>query len=128
MRSRGGAALPTFVIAALACVACTQPGLAGLAARSFSESASCPADRVAVAAATFAMSELEPALGGAPPADVASDPARLALWNKSQEKASSNYEEPAAFLVSGCGQSTRYICYRAFADVDDAHHPFCFPR
>jgi len=72
----------------------------GTARSAFVHDASCPADRVTVARAQLP----------APPADVAADPARLALWKDDAEKRAEH-----RIVVTGCGQERRYDCDRQSA-------------
>ena len=86
--------------------------------RDFSETHSCPRDRMTVepiAGVTMRDLWLRANPFPDPPADLRSDPARLAVWREVQEK---EREGPLRgvkayrlFHVSGCGQSVDYACY-----------------
>lgn len=46
-----------------------------------------------------------------PPADIAADPARLAIWKDKDAKSKKLWDETTkVFLVTGCNESTYYTC------------------
>ena len=101
-----------LVVASLGLVGCGMPLETG-AAQYFVRSQTCPRDRVAV----VERPDLPPhvVLRGAdapPPADIAADPGRLALWNKQQADRNADIDDVAkTYRVTGCQQATTYICW-----------------
>ncbi len=81
------ALLPIFV---LACAS-----LESNARSEFARQNSCPDDRVTVGHAPPRQ----------PPADVAADPGRLAMWNDNEAKRAEHY-----YVASGCGHESLYLC------------------
>ncbi len=83
----------------------------------FVKALSCPADRVTVKARPdLGYGDLLPAPpAAAPPAEVAADPERLALWKEQQARAKADRRANAdarydVFEVSGCGRTARLGC------------------
>jgi hypothetical protein len=48
--------------------------------------------------------------GAEPTAEVASNPARLALWQRQLEQARAEADKHTVFDVAGCGVRDRYVC------------------
>lgn len=75
----------------------------------FSEHYSCPKSRVTVKE-TSGVSPFG-AVGQSPPAEVASDPGRLAEWKKNQKKKAAAVAKMCdAFEAEGCGHKVTYCC------------------
>lgn len=89
----------------------------------FVKKAVCPADRVSVAARPdVAPHTIYVAPTRTPPADIAADPGRLALW-KSQQPPTVDVDAIAkSYQVTGCGQTVLYAC--AHPRIDDGDGPF----
>ena len=84
----------------------------------FSETYSCPRDQITVdPIKTVTMRELWMQANPLPqpPADIQADPERLALSNKTQDKAREGplrgVERYKLFHASGCGRAEDYACY-----------------
>jgi hypothetical protein len=82
------------------------------AREAFSKEFTCPADRVEVRERPdVKMSMLRET--SKPPADVAADPGRLAMWNAEQEKSRTNADGLCEmFEARGCNQQTLMCCSR----------------
>ena len=82
------------------------------AKRSFSSSNSCPLDRVE----SRERPELHPSMlapSAQPPAEVARDPERLALWQQQQAKSrAADDRNQTVFEVRGCNHEQLYRCHR----------------
>jgi hypothetical protein len=80
----------------------------------FSQKNTCPSDRITVRqrADVPPHTLLAPqASQPQPPPDVASDPERLALWNKMHRDREASIDDVGTtYEVSGCGQSVMYVC------------------
>jgi len=86
--------------------------------RSASEAWSCPREELSVTPidnVTMGELELQALPPSVPPSEVQADPARLAIWNKAQEKARRSVlfhaKDFALFHVDGCGHAVDYACY-----------------
>ena len=81
-----------------------------MARESFAHSFTCPEDRITVtprkdlAAVDLA---LRPAT---PPAEIAADPGRLALWKAEAARGAADYEHDAVLQARGCGHEVFYLC------------------
>ncbi len=79
----------------------------------FTSSFSCPKERVTVTPRP----DLKAAVFGsrpAPPADVAADPARLAVWQKKEDDLQSTWNNSTTvFEVAGCDKDVIYKCGQA---------------
>jgi len=83
--------------------------LFGEAVRSFGREHSCPADRLQVKHAEVRLSDLvEPKQ---PPAEVAADAGRLAVWNQTVHQELASYDRLTAVDVAGCGGHATYFCW-----------------
>jgi hypothetical protein len=79
------------------------------AVRSFGREHSCPADRLQVKHAEVRLSDLvEPKK---PPAEVAADAGRLAVWNQTVHQELASYDRLTAVDVAGCGGHATYFCW-----------------
>jgi len=75
----------------------------------FVQDATCPANRV-----TITEAPPEP-----PPADIANDPGRVAIWNdKAAQKAATK------FIARGCGQEIHYTCQTITASAGESQTSF----
>lgn len=86
----------------------------------FVKKAVCPPDRVSVTARPdVAPHTIYAAPVRTPPADIAADPGRLALW-KSQQAGTVDVDAIAkSYKVTGCGQTTLYACAHPRVGVGD---------
>lgn len=75
------------------------------AQRQFSRENMCPKERVTVVAQKGRPVSLD-----TPPDDIRSDPERLALWNRQQQKVLRAINDNTYFVVTGCGLSATYFC------------------
>ncbi len=84
----------------------------GTARSDFAHEFSCPEDRVTVHERT---GPPPPIPTPAPPADVAADPQRLAMWKADTDKriAAAMKEASAqdVYVAEGCGHTASYTCY-----------------
>ena len=71
----------------------------------FAQDVTCPANRVAVRRAPLIM----PA--ATPPADVAGDRQRLAMWEQKDAERIREKQSETYYVATGCGQSRVYHCY-----------------
>jgi hypothetical protein len=79
------------------------------AVQSFGREHSCPADRLQVKHALVRLPDLvEPKQ---PPAEVAADAGRLAVWNQTINEELASYDRLTAVDVAGCGGHTTYFCW-----------------
>ncbi len=94
----------------------------------FAQEFSCPMERIEVRK----RDDLQPSevsLGGQakPPAEVAKDPERLAVWKKDQQKyADDMNDRMTVFELRGCGHRVLYSCARA-AKSNGGNGIGCFP-
>lgn len=105
------------ILCALICACGSQQEAAS---STFSETYSCPRDQITVdPIKTVTMRELWLQANPLPqpPADIQADPERLAVWNKTQDKAREGplrgVERYKLFHVTGCHQAQDYACYCA---------------
>jgi hypothetical protein len=101
-----------WILAALAVtqLGCTMHNYgSSIAIDRFSQSQTCPKERIA--ARQVPLSPGDFALG-APPADIASDPGRLALWSKNASADLAHYHDITTVEASGCGARQTYLCWR----------------
>ena len=102
------------------------------AVRSFGREHSCPADRLQVKHAEVRLPDLvEPKQ---PPAEVAADAGRLAVWNQTVNQELASYDRLTAVDVAGCGGHAAYFCWYGHrihpdhecipVDLDDPHPDF----
>lgn len=92
------------IVAALALVACTrapQEGVVNTARKQFSQGWYCPLDRVRGVG-------IYPV--ATPPAAIAADAERLAMWREAARRASEN-DERKTIDVAGCGERAFYACW-----------------
>lgn len=101
------------LVLAAAGTGCTKPPpedvLVDEAARIFELQASCPADRLQVKHAEIRLADLVAA--EEPPAEVAADAGRLAVWNETRERELASYDHLTAVDVAGCGSHATYFCW-----------------
>lgn len=79
------------------------------AARSFGREYSCPDNRLQVEHAEVRLADLVESKQ--PPAEVAADAGRLAVWNQTVDKELASYEHLTAVDVAGCGSHATYFCW-----------------
>jgi hypothetical protein len=75
----------------------------------FGSEHSCPADRLQVKHAEVPLPDLVESKQ--PPAEVAADAGRLAVWNETVSKELARYEHLTAVDVAGCGSHATYFCW-----------------
>ena len=74
----------------------------------FGSENSCPADRLQVKHVEVPLPDL---VESKPPAEVAADAGRLAVWNEAVNKELARYEHLTAVDVAGCGSHATYFCW-----------------
>jgi hypothetical protein len=74
----------------------------------FGSEHSCPADRLQVKHAEVPLPDL---VESKPPAEVAADAGRLAVWNETVSKELARYEHLTAVDVAGCGSHATSFCW-----------------
>jgi len=79
------------------------------AVRRFGSQQSCPTDRLHVKHAEVPLPDLVESKQ--PPAEVAADADRLAVWNQTVNKELARYEHLTAVDVAGCGSHATYFCW-----------------
>jgi len=79
------------------------------AARTFTLQASCPADRLQIKHAKVRLPDL--VATAEPPAEVAADAGRLAVWNETRDRELASYQHLTAVDVEGCGGHATYFCW-----------------
>jgi hypothetical protein len=79
------------------------------AVRSFGREHSCPANRLQVKHAEVRLPDLMESKQ--PPAEVAADAGRLAVWNQTVNQELAGYERLTAVDVAGCGGHATYFCW-----------------
>lgn len=79
------------------------------AARSFERQHSCPAKSLQVKYAEVPLPELVESKQ--PPAEVAANAERLAVWNQTVDQDLAGYQRLTAFDVAGCGSHAIYFCW-----------------
>ena len=94
----------------------------------FSEAVSCPASKVEVrelegVTAYDVRQKHNPTPRPKPPAEVAADPERLAIWEEREEKQRrASQREPGfgsdVFEATGCGETITYECWRKTKSVN----------
>ena len=102
------------------------------AVRSFGRQHSCPADRLQVKHAEVRLSDL--VKPKQPPAEVAADAGRLAVWNQTVNQELASFDRLTAVDVAGCGSHATYFCWYGHrlhrdhecfpVDLDDPHPEF----
>ena len=75
----------------------------------FSQGRTCPKERVAARQVPLSPGDFGHA---APPADIAADPGRLALWSKNAAADLAHYHDITIVEASGCGARQTYLCWR----------------
>ena len=86
------------------------------AAYTFSRHYSCPEERLIVKTVPVAPEKLLAV--GEPPADIAADAGRLALWRANRIEDMKDYWRLSAVDITGCGTRKTYLCW----DVHDKEH------
>lgn len=104
-----------FVLLAVAALLAACTGREGAARDLFEQTWTCPADRIeARRVEGLTLADLRPPAHETPPAEVAADAARLALWREQQQEAQASRrrldERYHVYDVSGCGHQARYAC------------------
>lgn len=93
--------------------ACTQGCKSNeqAARETFSKDSSCPSERV-TAVARPELSAYDLTFGkSAPPANIASDPARVAMWQADQDKTRKGWDDRMRVVeVGGCDEKKYYQC------------------
>jgi len=108
MRHRSRVAAVAFVLVG-ALTACQS--MEGGARESFSESNTCPPDRIEVRARSDVKnSDLLPR--GEPPPDIKADPGRRAMWEEEQARRAKSADGCTIYEARGCGQQTLLCCFR----------------
>ncbi len=119
-RSRNLAGLAIAVVTIAGCRSKEQG-----AREHFSKDVTCPEDRVEVKART----DLHPSdwlEKRTPPADIASDPGRLSMWQAQQADLRSRADtQDDIFEASGCGTQKLYACHRHNKDLN---YIMCFSQ
>jgi hypothetical protein len=105
-----------LLLGALTLLASSGCSLQSRAVTAASEAWSCPEDRIQVVSAD-APSGAAPQ----PPADIAADPARLAIWQKNRPDPSDVRE----FSASGCGRTGTIECRYTFDVANQNLHWIC---
>ena len=103
--------LPFLALAACggACAKAPDDVLVDQAARIFERQTSCPTDRLQIHHAEVRLAGLlEPE---APPAEVAADAGRLAVWNETRDRELAGFDRLTAVDVTGCGSHATYFCW-----------------
>lgn len=98
MRAIVAGAVVLFVVAA----GCG--GYEGSARTQFATSTSCAPEKI-----TVTKKAGDPLPPSAPPADVAGDPGKLAIWKRDDQERREAAAQPV-YVVDGCGQEKRYTC------------------
>lgn len=105
--SIGGMKLPLTLGAVAAVLTSACSPYLGLARGQFVRDYSCPADQVVVGLAP----KVAP-VGASPPAEVAANPQRLAIWREeAQREATRQAEDQKRYVATGCGHVQAYHCY-----------------
>ena len=92
-----------------ACAKAPRDVLVDEAARIFGRATSCPADRLQVKHAEVRLLDLVES--AQPPAEVAADAGRLAVWNQTQTRELASFQQLTAVDVAGCGSHAAYFCW-----------------
>jgi hypothetical protein len=79
------------------------------AVSSFGRQHSCPANRLQVKHAEVRLPDLVESKQ--PPAEVAADAGRLAVWNQTVDQELASYQHLTAVDVAGCGSHGTYFCW-----------------
>jgi hypothetical protein len=102
----------TWTIAASAALLLACEKLEADAKKSFSAGNACPIERVE----SRERPDLRPSMlmeSSSPPAEVARDPQRLALWKEQEDKARAGTDrDQTVFEVRGCNHEELYRCHR----------------
>ena len=96
---------------------CAQADPLPVAVSAASVAGSCPKDRLNAVPTTGAAK--------APPPDIAADPARLAIWQRTQADNQPNPETDRSFHISGCGGEWRTHCVYQYLP-DKGNHWACW--
>lgn len=96
------------VVAAVLLVGCRSNET--MAKESFGRRFTCPEDRITATPRTDLKAVDLAFRPEVPPATVAADPARLALWQKEQAATASEYDGDAVLQARGCNAEILYIC------------------
>lgn len=76
---------------------------------SFQHENSCPANRLSVKQVKVPLADLvEPRQ---PPAEIAADAERLAVWKQTNDQELARYDRLTAVDISGCGSHAHYFCW-----------------
>jgi hypothetical protein len=106
---RRGALLLAFAALVVGCQSLTDG-----AKDDFSHKFSCPKDQVeARERPDIKAHSLSPFTGKKPPADVAADPRRLAVWQADHQKQIDSEDSDTVIEVRGCSHSQLYKCTRS---------------
>jgi hypothetical protein len=102
------------------------------AVSSFGREYSCPANRLQVKHAEVPLADLVESKQ--PPAEVAADAGRLAVWKQTVDQDLASYQRLTAVDVTGCGSHATYFCWYGRrihrdhecipVDLDDPHPDF----
>lgn len=83
---------------------------------------SCPEDRITVTPRKD-LRAVDVAFRAKPaPSDVAADPARLALWNKDQEREAADFAKLTVVEVKGCEHDLLFACGNLHVTVGSTRH------
>jgi hypothetical protein len=98
-----------------ACNGCVFPARAK---ELFSDTYSCPGDRITVKETTA-----PPYVPSPPSAEVTTDPGRLREWQRRQTEIAHGHRSHSFYLVSGCGHEELIACFDVVRD--DTEYPTC---
>jgi len=76
---------------------------------SYGRAHACPAERLHVRSSNLPLSDLLET--GKPPADIAADPERKAVWERSRQEDIAGFDRFTAFDVAGGGSHAVYFCW-----------------
>lgn len=114
-----------LVLAVATCVAGCPPAPAPIfdeAVSRFEHAYSCPANRLQVRHAEVRLPDLVESKQ--PPAEIAADAGRLAVWKQTVDQDLASYDHLTAVDVTGCGSHGTYFCWYGHR-IHRAHE--CFP-
>src|SRR5262245_33023989 len=109
----GGAVMKTIRWALLSLAlfptACSLTLVPDYARAAFSREHSCPATRITMK--KVLVDPVTALVGSSPPADVAADPGRLAVWEENARRDLAEYDNMMAIDLTGCDVHRTYLCW-----------------